>query len=207
MAGVRFPGGTASLAGVRSPGGTAFLPGVRFPGGTASLAGVKFPGGTASLAGVKLPAGITVLAGITAPELLRPASAAAFRTMTAVFLMAVSVETAQAHQLPEAGRKVIVEKKDTVFRADKGPGDPHEEPAVYPVQPLGQPAVKAGQRTVMFRHGPVEGEGQAEILHRDLLRRIACLAQPFSESSQHFRVIKADACLQTQIGRAGEYTR
>ena len=50
--------------------------------------------------------------------------------------MTASVESAQAHQSAEYKGKIVVEIQHTVFRADKGSGDPYEKAAVYMIEKL-----------------------------------------------------------------------
>ena len=137
---------------------------------------------------------------------MRTASAAAFRTPAAVFPVAPSVEAAQAHQLPEAERNIVVQKQNAVFRARKRPGDPQEKAAEHPVHTLRQPAAQTGEKTVMHGLRLVEHEGQAKVLHRDPLRRTAGPAQPPVKSFQHFPVLKAERRFHAQPGGLREHT-
>lgn len=121
--------------------------------------------------------------------------------------MAVSVETAQPQQPPEAERDVVIEEEDTILRTGKGPGDPQEEAAVYPVQALGQPAVQAGQEAIAHLPRFAEDKGQAEILHRNSLNGTARPAQAAMEGLQHFPVTEAHLRLQAQAGRMGKHAR
>ncbi len=121
--------------------------------------------------------------------------------------MAAPVEAAQAHQLPEARRNIVVKEQDAVFRTYKGSGDPQEEPAEYPVLPLGQPAAQAGQEAVTGLRRPVERKAQAEVLHRDILLGEARPAQAPVEGLQHFPVAKAHRGFQAQPGGLGKYAR
>ena len=89
--------------------------------------------------------------------------------------MASPVEAAQPHQLSEAERNIVIKEQDTVLRTDEGPGDPDEEPTVNPVQELGQTSVEPGQQIVVLRQGLAEHKGHTQILHGNLVFRIAGL--------------------------------
>ena len=139
--------------------------------------------------------------------MMRTAFATAFRTAAAILSVASPVETMQTHQPSEAERKIEVKIQYAVFRADEGPGDPDEEPAVYPVQKLRKVTMETGKEAVAFRHGPMEGEGQAEILYGDLLCRISRFAQAVVEGSEHFLMGKIEGGFQTQVAGTGKDAR
>ena len=101
----------------------------------------------------------------------------------------------------------MVKEQDAVFRTGKRPGDPQEQAAGYPVQALGQSAAQSGQEAVMHIARLMKGEGQAEVLHGDLLRGTARLAQAPVEGFQHFPVVEADRGFQAQVRRLGEDPR
>ena len=139
--------------------------------------------------------------------MMRTTFATAFRTAAAILSVASPVETMQTHQPAEAERKIEVKIQYAVFRADEGPGDPDEEPAVYPVQKLGKVTMETGKEAIVFRHGPMEGEGQTEILYGDLIFRISRFAQAVVEGSKHFFMGEIDGGFQTQVTGTGKDAR
>ena len=121
--------------------------------------------------------------------------------------VAPPVKTAQAHQLPKAERNVIVKEQNPVFRARKRSGDPQKETAVHSVQTLRQPAVEAGQYSIMLWFLMMEGKRQTQVLPGNPLRRISCPTQPLIKGLQHFSVAKSDCHFQTQFAGARKNTR